>query len=130
LDIRGQVKKERGVRKTSKWGPILPERRSTMIVNDGRSSLEKANDNKKKEDNYTQGKKKKVCKPVQSKYLLDVAGAVGVDLGGCELELQDNLIVCSKFERGRKRENIVNLVGLDCDGENVIEKGRTVDKEA
>jgi hypothetical protein len=28
--------------KKSKWGPILAGRRSTSIVNDGRTSLEKA----------------------------------------------------------------------------------------
>jgi hypothetical protein len=34
--------------KRSKWGPVLAERKSTIIQNDGRTSLEKAKDNKKK----------------------------------------------------------------------------------
>jgi hypothetical protein len=47
-------------RKKSRWGPMVAERRSIMIQNDGRTSLEKAQGNKMKdglEDIYTKDKK-------------------------------------------------------------------------
>jgi hypothetical protein len=51
--------------KRNKWGPVVAERRSLRIQNDGRTSLEKAKDNKKKEDLeevYNKGKRKNSSK--------------------------------------------------------------------
>jgi hypothetical protein len=51
--------------KRNKWGPVIAERRSLRIQNDGRTSLEKAKDNKKKEDLeevYNKGKRKNSSK--------------------------------------------------------------------
>jgi hypothetical protein len=58
-----QGNKKIGNRK-KKWGPILAERRSTRIRNDGRTSMEKAKDKKKEdlEDPYKKGKKKNLLK--------------------------------------------------------------------
>jgi hypothetical protein len=49
-DEKGKdAKKSEGAEsKKSKWCPVKGERRSTRISNDGRTSMEKAKDNKKK----------------------------------------------------------------------------------
>jgi hypothetical protein len=52
--------------KKAKWGPVIPERRSTRIRNDGRTSLEKAKDNKKNEDVEDVYMKGKTSKPKKS----------------------------------------------------------------
>jgi hypothetical protein len=44
------VQNDRKGKKKKKWGPVLAERKSSGIVIDGRTSLEKAQDNKKKSD--------------------------------------------------------------------------------
>jgi hypothetical protein len=51
---------EKGSRK--KWGPIYPERKSTRIQDDGRTMMEKAQDNKRRDDvegDYGKGNTKK-----------------------------------------------------------------------
>jgi hypothetical protein len=94
--------------------------------------LEKAKDNKKKADlvdNYNQGKKKKPCNPIKSNYLMIVADAVGIELGECEIELQNNLVICSDFEKCRKGDHTGNPVGVDCGEGSKIEKNRIVVSE-
>jgi hypothetical protein len=85
--------------KKNKWGPVVLER-STRIRNDGRTSLEKAKENKKKEDLegiHIKGKKSKAGKLDNLKHLLNVAKVVGVDLGENEIEIRNNLKACSDF---------------------------------
>jgi hypothetical protein len=82
----------------------LVERRSTRIRNDGRTSLEKAQEQKKKEDledNYTKGKNKKSCKTSTFKHLLNVASCVGVDMGSNKIEVDKNLEVVCHFASSR-----------------------------
>jgi hypothetical protein len=70
--------------KRSTWGPVVPKPRSSRIANDGRTSLEKAKENKKKEDleeNYAKGKSTLNKKALNSKQLVNVANSVGVSLG-------------------------------------------------
>jgi hypothetical protein len=58
VDRKGRKKPSEGG-KRSKWGHVVPER-SSRIANDGRTSLEKAKENKKKEDleeNYAKCRK-------------------------------------------------------------------------
>jgi hypothetical protein len=91
--------------KRSKWGPVLAERRSLRIQNDGRISLKKAKDNKKKEDLeevYNKGKRKKPIKNNSSKNLLSVASSLGVDMGKDELDVEENLELCTRFDKERK----------------------------
>jgi hypothetical protein len=78
----------------------LVGRRSTRIRYDGRTSLEKAQEQKKKEDledNYTKGKNKKSCKTSTFKHLLNVASSVGVDMGSNKIEVDKNLEVVCHF---------------------------------
>jgi hypothetical protein len=67
----GQPNTKAGGKKT-RWGPVKAERRSSKIINDGRGSLEKANDKKNKEDledNYNKCKSGKNGKPTTSRML-------------------------------------------------------------
>jgi hypothetical protein len=89
--------------KKPKWGPIFAERRSTRVKHDGRTSLEKAKDNKKKDEvdmNYNKGKKKS-SKPLNDKHLLHVTKTVGVDLGSEVDVIEYNLEACRQFDDHR-----------------------------
>jgi hypothetical protein len=102
-----QREKMLGEGKRIKWGSVLPERRSTRIMNDGITSLEKAKENKKKgdlEELYIKGKNAKPRKPTSSKHLLNVAKSIGVDLGKDEIEVKNNLEVCPEFDLQRKEK--------------------------
>jgi uncharacterized protein YgiB involved in biofilm formation len=61
-DLNQKPKEKRvvGGDKKSKWGPVVAGRRSSRIMNDGRSTLEKAQEIRKKVDleaNYEKSKK-------------------------------------------------------------------------
>jgi hypothetical protein len=107
--------------KKSGWGPIFVERRSTRIREDGRTTMEKAKDNKKKEDleeNYTNGKKRS-SKPMNDKHLLHVVKSVGVDLGSEVEAIEYNLKACCQFDDNRnskkaiisERDNTSDIMG-------------------
>jgi hypothetical protein len=42
MDTSQPKRRQKAAGQKSKWGPVLAERRSTRIRNDGRTSLEKA----------------------------------------------------------------------------------------
>jgi hypothetical protein len=88
--------------KKKMWGPIKVERRSTRIINDGTSSLEKTNDKKKMEDlgdNYNKGKPGKASRSNASR-ILNLADKIGISLGGDEGKVDSYLDDCLQFEGG------------------------------
>jgi hypothetical protein len=115
-----QRKKMLGTGKRTKWGLVIPKRRSTIIRNDGRTSLEKAKKNKRKEDLeefYIKGKSNKPRSPTSSKHLINVAKSIGVDIGKDEIEIENNLEACLEFEWQRKKEVDQGASKLECSGE-------------
>jgi hypothetical protein len=101
MEISQPNMSQKAARQKSKWGPILAER-SIRIRNDGRTSLDKAQEQKKKEDLediYAKGKSKKHLK--DSKNFLQIATKVGVDLGVSEAEKESNLQLCVNFHNSR-----------------------------
>jgi hypothetical protein len=108
---------------------VLAERRSTRIRNDGRTSLEKDADNKKKvdlEENYNRGKIKKTSKSANSKHLVHIASNVGVNLGNDVEMIDQNIDACKKFEKGMSNKRTNTPEGGAYSGSNIegnIEEG-------
>jgi prophage antirepressor-like protein len=91
------------VSRKNKWVPILVEM-STRIRNDGRTSLEKAQVQKKKEDLddiYCKGKTKKSHKSSAVNNLTRLAKTIGVNLGESSEMVENNLEVCVNFDEAR-----------------------------
>jgi hypothetical protein len=120
-DMKVDQKKNVGEGKRAKWGPVQADR-STRIQNDGRTSLEKAKDNKKKgdlEELYSKGNTRKTDKHVNSKHLHKIACTVGIDLGSTDQEVEGNLEVCSEFNISRANRNPNTAVGsVGCEHTN------------
>jgi hypothetical protein len=98
-----EEKKEAEKGKRTKLGPVIPER-STRIANDGRASLEKAKQNKKKEDLddiYRKGKTSKHKNSSLSKKIVDVSISIGVDTGKTENIVDNNLNISVEFSESR-----------------------------
>jgi hypothetical protein len=85
------------------------ERRSTRISNDGRTSMEKAQDNKKKEaleENYTKGKAKRTMNPITSKHVLNIVDVVDISLGRDEGEVAISLESCLEHNEIRSNSEV------------------------
>jgi hypothetical protein len=109
VNSQRQQKKGRTRGKRNKWGPVQVERRSTRFKNDGRTSLEKAQENKKKmdlEELYNKGKNKKPSKNLNSKHLINVASVIGVDLGDGKGTIEENLDVCVQFDEDKLKHSL------------------------
>jgi hypothetical protein len=95
--------------KKNKWGLVKAKRRSIRIRNDERTSLEKAQEQKKQEDLedvYMKGKNRKPDKLSTSKHLINVCLVVGVDLGDKEEVVEENFGACIEFDKGRSKDGI------------------------
>jgi hypothetical protein len=113
-DSQEEKKGELGEKKKGKWGPVVAERRSNRIRNNGRSFLEKAQENKKREDlegNYNKGKAKKPCRNRSAKYRIHVASSVGISLGKSDREVEGNVKICSELASRNSEENVNTTVG-------------------
>jgi hypothetical protein len=119
--VQGGNQKKPKVGQKNKWGVVVGEWRSTRIRNDGRTSLEKAQDQKKKgalEDIYNKGKH-------NSAIHLNIARQVGVDLGRDEQSVENNLQICMEFAQDKKNSRLNGKVAC---GED-LPRGDMVDKK-
>jgi hypothetical protein len=81
--------------KRSKWDSVLAKRKSSRIRNDGRTIMEKAQENKKKEDledNYKRGKR--TSRTNHPSALLNVSKSIDLDLGKNEYEVAASVLEC------------------------------------
>jgi hypothetical protein len=75
--------------KKQQWGPIMPVRRSSRNMDNGRTMLEKAQETKRKwnlDDNS--GNSSKISKPL----LISVAKDIGLDIGDGDPKLLDGMV--------------------------------------
>jgi hypothetical protein len=109
--------------KRGAWGPVKAKRRSTRIRNDGRTSLEKAQDQKKREDleEACNAGKKRVRNSNSHKFL-NIASYVGIDLGEDKEKVEENVNTCMEFDkkRGNKRTPTIEGggVAVECEMNN------------
>jgi hypothetical protein len=95
--------------------------KSTRIQNDGRTTLEKPQDNKKRvelEENYPKGKNRKSHKSTSAKLFMEVGKVVDIDLGENDDEMSSILDTCVGFERNRRGTgvDIPSRIGEDISG--------------
>jgi hypothetical protein len=109
--------------KRGAWVPVKAKRRSTRIRNDGRTSLEKAQDQKKREDleEACNAGKKRVRNSNSHKFL-NIASYVGIDLGEDKEKVEENVNTCMEFDkkRGNKRTPTIEGggVAVECEMNN------------
>lgn len=79
--VNQQAKPQKGMKPTKKqqWGPIIPVRRSTRILDNGKSMLDKAQEAKRKRNLERNDGKKKTSVSGNSDSLLQVAKEIGID---------------------------------------------------
>jgi hypothetical protein len=110
LELR-QTVENRAEGKKTKWGHVKAEGRSSRIRNDGRTSLEKAHDQKKEDQQHScnKGKSKKPSKISHTKQLKSVPETVGVDMGSDSLMVEENIHTCIEFD-SRRNSNRVGVL--------------------
>jgi hypothetical protein len=109
----------------------MAERRSSRIINDGRTSLEKANDKKKKEDledNYNKGKSSKTDKPTNSR-MLKVVDKIGISLGVDEGMVNSCLDSCVRLEENRSEKMVTDIPEGDASAGTELIRGGKSSKE-
>jgi len=109
----GYLKKGRKVSKKHKWGLVVPLRRSSRNVDDGRTMMDKAQEAKRKWnlEDRTGNKSSRVSKST----LLSVAKDIGLDVGDGNPDLLDTMI---ELDSSGTTANEVNCKNQGCVGPN------------
>lgn len=106
-----QVKKGRKDKKKQQWGPVIPLRRSSRIVDNGGTMMAKAQEAKRKWNLNDNTGKKSYSNVVSANLLLSVAKDIGIDVMDGNPDLLQNMI---DLDDSRSKNYKVECKYKDC----------------
>lgn len=119
VKLNGHLKGKRAVKK-QQWGPVIPLRRSSRNIDDGRTMMEKAQEAKRKWNMEENASNKKLSIVTSAARLLSVAKDIGVVVQDGNPDLVNQML---EVDNKRSKDSMLQCKHIPCCGASDLGTG-------